>query len=427
MAALYPIRPVTEDELLVVHAVHEHAFHGGPPSDERRARLHSRFEFERIVAAYDGSTMVGTAGAYSFRMRIPGALAAVAGVTLVGVLPSHRRRGILSSLMRQQLDDVHDRGEAVAALFASEARIYGRFGYGRASWHAAFSLRGGEGELAADAPADRELRLRIADPESARAEMAKIYEAVLDERPGFFARNDTWWDRAIVDDPEDRAGASPLRCVIAEDAASPRGYGLFFGRERWDEEAFLPEGVIEVREVVTTDPAATAAIWGDLLSRDLTTEFHAAMRPVDDPLQHLLADPRRLRTRIADGLWVRLVDVGAALSKRRYACPVDVVIEVTDDGCRWNQGRWRLTAGAAGGWVPGPGTPPAGVGASCERTSEPADIALPVQALGAAYLGGTRLGPMAAAGLVTELRPGTLAPLSAALSWDPAPWCPMLF
>jgi hypothetical protein len=106
---------------------------------------------------------------------------------------------------------------------------------------------------------------------------------------------------------------------------------------------------------------------------------------------------------------------------------VDVVIEVTDDGCRWNHGRWHLTAGATGGWVPGPGTPPAGVGASCERTSEPADIALPVQALGAVYLGGTRLGPMAAAGLVTELRPGTLAPLSAALSWDPAPWCPMLF
>jgi predicted acetyltransferase len=370
--------------------------------------------------------MVGATGAYSFQMRVPGALAAVAGVSLVAVLPSHRRRGILSALMWQQLDDVHERGEAVAALFASEARIYGRFGYERASWHAGFSLRGGEGELASGAPTDGALRLRIAEPESARAELAKVYEMVLDERPGFFARNEAWWDRALADEPEYSEGATPLRCVLAEDASGPRGYALFSGRERWDGDAFLPDSVIEVREVMAADPAASAAIWGDLLSRDLTTEFRLPMRPVDDPLLHLLADPRRVRARVTDGLWVRLVDVPGALAQRRYACPVDVVIEVADDSCGWNQGRWRLTAGAAG--VPDPGTgAPAGVGATCERTIDAADIALPVRALGAAYLGGTRLGPMAAAGLVTELRPGALAPLSTALSWDPAPWCPVIF
>ena len=426
MATPYPIRVITQDELLALHHLDGHAFHAQPPSEQARARVRSRVELERTVAAFDGGTMVGAAGAYSFRMRVPGALAAVAGVTLVSVLPSHRRRGILTSLMRHQLDDVHERGEAVAALYASEARIYGRFGYERASWHAAFSLRAGEGELAAGAPADGALRLRIAEPESARAELAKVYEMVLDERPGFFARNEAWWDRVLADEPESRGGASPLRCVLAEDDSGPRGYALFSGRDRWDEDAFLPDSVIEVREVVTADPAASAAIWGDLLSRDLTTEFHLRLRPVDDPLLYLLADPRRVRARVADGLWVRLVDVGSALAQRRYASPVDVVIEVTDDSCGWNQGRWRLTAGAGGGPDPGTGTP-AGMGATCERTTDAADIALPVRALGAAYLGGTRLGPMAAAGLVTELRPGTLAPLSAALSWDPAPWCPMLF
>jgi predicted acetyltransferase len=425
MATPYPIRPITEDEVLAAHAVSEHAFHGGPQSDQARARLNARLEYDRTVAAFDAGLIVGTAGAFSFRMRVPGALAAVAGVSMVGVLPSYRRRGILSSLMRQQLDDVHERGEAVAALIASEAGIYGRFGYGRASWHAGFSLRAGEGELARDAPTDDALRLRIAEPEAARAELAKVYEMMLDERPGFFARNDSWWDRVLADEPQERGGASPLRCVVAEDAASPRGYALFSGRERWDEDAFLPEGVIEVREAVTADPAAAAAIWGDLLSRDLTTEFHAGMRPVDDPLLHLLADPRRVRARVTDGLWVRLVDVAGALTQRRYASPVDVVIEVADDGCTWNQGRWRLTTGAAGTSAHGAGA--AGLGATCERTGDPADIALPVRALSAAYLGGTRLGPMAAAGLVTELRPGTLAPLSTALSWDPAPWCPMIF
>jgi predicted N-acetyltransferase YhbS len=185
MAVRYPIRPITEGELFAAHAVSEHAFHGGPQSDQARARLHARVEYDRTVAAFDGSLIVGTAGAFSFRMRVPGALAAVAGVTMVGVLPSHRRRGILSSLMRQQLDDVRERGEAVAALIASEAGIYGRFGYGRASWHAGFSLRAGEGALAPDAPSDDALRLRIAEPEAARAELTKVYEMVLDERPGF--------------------------------------------------------------------------------------------------------------------------------------------------------------------------------------------------------------------------------------------------
>jgi len=423
MTTAYPIRVITQDELPALHHMDEHAFHGQPLSEQARARVRSRVELERTVAAFDGGTMVGAATAFSFRMRVPGALAAVAGVSLVSVLPSHRRRGILTSLMRHQLDDVHERGEAVAALYASEARIYGRFGYERASWHAGFSLRAGEGELAAGAPTDRALRLRIAEPESARAELAKVYEMVLDQRPGCFARSEAWWDRALADEPESRGSATPLRCVLAEDASGPRGYALFSGRQRWDEDAFLPDSVIEVREDMTADPAASTAIWGDLLSRDLTTEFYLPMRPVDDPLLYLLADPRRVRTRVSDGLWVRLVDVAGALTQRRYACPVDVVIEVADDSCGWNQGRWRLTAGA-----PDPGTGgPAGVGATCERTTDAADIALPVRALGAAYLGGTRLGPMAAAGLVTELRPGTLAALSTALSWDPAPWCPMIF
>ena len=423
MATPYPIRPITEDELLPFRAVDEHAFHGGPLSDRQRARLQARLEYDRTAAAFDGGTIIGTAGAYSFRMRVPGALAAVAGVTLVAVLPSYRRRGVLSSLMRRQLDGLHERGEAVAALFASEAAIYGRFGYGPASWQAAYSLRAGEGRLAPGAPTDGGLRLRIAEPESARAELAKVYEVVLDERPGVFARSDAWWDRALADEPEDRDGASPLRCVLAEDAAGPRGYVLFSGRGRWDEETFLPDGAIDLRELFATDPPATAALWGDLLSRDLTSEFRAWLRPVDDPLLHLLADSRRLRTRISEGLWVRLVDVPRALAQRRYASPVDVVIEVTDELCAWNQGRWRLTAGN----VPEAGGPAPGVAATCEPANAPADVALPVRALGAAYLGGTRLGPMAAAGLVAELRPGTLAPLSAALAWDPAPWCPMMF
>jgi predicted acetyltransferase len=282
-------------------------------------------------------------------------------------------------------------------------------------------MRGGEATLAAAAPAGDGLLLRLADPASVRAELAKVYDLVLAERPGVFARGDGWWDR-VLDSGDDHA-APPLRCLLAEDDAGPRGYALYTAAQRWDEPWFLADSSIDVREVMVTDPAATAALWGDLLTRDLVTEFTAGMRPVDDPLLHLLADPRRLRMHVSDGLWVRLVDVGAALAQRRYASPVEVVSEVTDDLCPQNRGRWHLatTGSAADGW-PADGWP-----AACERTAAEPDVIAPVNALGAVYLGGTRLGLLARAGQVAQTRPGAIAALSTALSWEPAPWCPLIF
>ncbi len=417
--AIYPIRPVAEDELAGFLAVDQHASHGTPLSERAHANLLARLEFDRTLAALDGDTIIGTAGVFSFQMRVPGAMAAVAGVSLVAVLPSHRRQGILSALMGRQLADVNERDEAVAVLFCSESGIYGRYGYGRASWQAAYRLQRGEGALAPGAPADPGLRLRIAEPRSARAELAKVYDLALAERPGLYARTEPWWDRLLTDLHSDGGSSRPIRCLLAEDDWGPRGYAVFTSAEGWDEEAGLPEGVLEVSEAIAADPAATAALWGNLLSQDLLSEFHARMRPVDDPLLYLLADPRRVRSVVSDGLWIRLVDVGSALTQRHYACPVDVVIEVADELCPQNAGRWRLATEA--------GATPAGFRATCERTTVPADVMLPVRALGAAYLGGTRLRAMAKAGLVTEATPGSLAALSTAMSWEPAPWCPMTF
>ncbi len=337
-----------------------------------------------------------------------------AGVSWVAVLPTHRRRGILRSLMRQQLADIRDRGEALAVLWAAEAVIYGRYGYGQASWTHAYTVRRGEGALAVDAPADPALRLRITEVEQARAELGKVYEAVFETRPGFFRRNDAWWDRYLADPPAQRHGQSPLRCVLAEDDAGPRGYSLYSARGGWDEDTFLPEGSITVRELLATDPAASAALWGDLLSRDLTTELHARLRPVDDPVQFQLADPRRLRTVVSDALWARITDLPAALTQRRYACPVEVVLHVRDRVLPDNAGRWRLRVDESGQ-------------ASCDPVDADADVSLDIAALGAAYLGGTRLGALAAAGRVSQLRAGALGQLSAAMAWDPAPWCPVIF
>jgi predicted acetyltransferase len=253
----YPIRPIREDEYDAFHLVDEHAFQSGPPSEARGADELARFEFDRSLAAFDGDTPVGIAAAYTFQMSVPGAVVPAAGVTWVSVFSTHRRRGILTSMMRRQLSDIRGRGEAIAALWASEAGIYGRYGYGRASWHATFVIRSGEGRMTPQIPTDDALRLRLADPQAVRAELAKAYEAALERRPGFFARNDAWWTHVLFDEAESSAGRSPLRCLIAEDDHGPRGYALYHGKEGWDDGTFLPNFIVDVCELVAACASST--------------------------------------------------------------------------------------------------------------------------------------------------------------------------
>jgi predicted acetyltransferase len=419
----YPIRPVSSEEFDAFHTVDMHAFHGSPLSPEERQLVVSHLEFDRSLAAFDGDAPVGTAGAYSFQLSVPGSAALpAAGVTWVSVLPSHRRRGVLSSMMRRQLADVRDRGELLAVLWASESVIYSRFGYGRAMWHADFTLHRGEGTLAFAGQADGGLRLRLVDPMAVLPELGKVYDAVLPSRPGFIARDESWWQRTVYDPPDRRQGTSPLHCVLAEDDGGPRGYALYSAVSRWDSDTGLPDGTLTVREMVGADAAASAALAADLLGRDLTTEFRLRGRPVDDPLLYQLADPRRARPRLKDALWVRIIDVPGALARRRYSAPADLVLEVRDKLLPVNAGRWRLTTGEAaldGG----------GFSATCVAASaaDEADVVLDVTELGAAYLGGTTVSALAGAGLVTEGRSGAVRQLSTALSWDPAPWCPVNF
>src|SRR5579863_10104182 len=203
----YPIRPVSPEEFDAFHTVDMHAFNGSPLSAEERLLVVSHLEFDRSLAAFDGDAPVGTAGAYTFQLAVPGsAVLPAAGVTWVSVLPSHRRRGVLSTMMRRQLADIAGRGEPLAVLWAPESGIYGRFGYGRAMWHADFVLHRGEGVLgpfSASVSGDG-VRLRLAEPASVLPEMAKVYDAVLPSRPGFIARSESWWQRTIYDPAERR-------------------------------------------------------------------------------------------------------------------------------------------------------------------------------------------------------------------------------
>ncbi|HET7012710.1 MAG TPA: GNAT family N-acetyltransferase [Streptosporangiaceae bacterium] len=414
MNASYPIRPIAMSELPQFMRVGEHAFNSNWPQDQVMAWEKMVFEVDRSLAAFDGDEIVGTATAISFDLTVPGGgQVGVAGVTGVSVLPSHRRQGVLSSLMNRQLADVAAGSEPVAALFASESVIYGRYGYGVATRHLHYTIKRGETLL--PAPANRP-RLRICEPKDAVGSLKPLYDAVQATRPGMLTRHKAYWDVALADPEFIRDGSGPERCLVAEDETGPRGYALYSVKPKWSSSG-LPDGELYVQELFALDRDTALTLWADLFSRDLVGEIGVRSRPLDDPLLHELADPRRTRAIILDGLYIRLVDLPVALTSRSYSSAVDVVIEVTDDRLPANAGRWHLTAGG----------PADGVKPTCERTTAEPDLVMPVVALGSAYLGGTRLGSLADAGVVAEVRPGALMALSTAMWWDPAPWAPTSF
>ncbi len=406
------LRPLTENDYSAWIRVDEEAFGNAIPA-HRREQVKELVEFDRSLGAFEGDQLVGGTCVCSFTMTVPGGPIPVAGVTAVGVLPSHRRRGVLSAPMTRQLSDIRERGETVAALYASEAAIYGRFGYGRAADNLFFDIPTHGSAFVKQAPSDPALRLRVVDPAEARGIFEKVFEAVLDSRPGLYARTPACWNVVLSDHEADQGGAGPLRAVVVEDDEGPRGYALFRIKPNFTRHG-LPDGELSLNELYGLDPAAYALLWRHVLDRDLVSRVKVFQRPVDDPLIHLLAEPRQLNAGWLDELWVRLVDVEGALTARRYAAPVDVVIEVEDTFCPWNARRWRLTADTSGArCVPADGTA--------------ADLSLPVSVLGAAYLGGRPLAAPQAAGLVREWRAGAVRELSTAMSWDPAPWTGLVF
>ncbi|OUC97984.1 GNAT family N-acetyltransferase, partial [Streptomyces swartbergensis] len=355
-------------------------FGGVPESAEERELWNSLTEFDRSLGVWDGDDCVGTAGAFRFRLTVPGgASVPAAGVTMVSVAATHRRRGVLTSMMRRQLDDVRAWGEPLAVLTASEPAIYGRFGYGIAAFHLNAGIDTSRVRLSSLPAGTDEVRLRYVVPADV-VDVVDVCEAVyarlVPSRPGMLARQPGWERLGVLDPESDRDGASPLQCVLAERDGETVGYARYRVKPGWEPAG--PNGSVIVENSAALDPAADAAMLRFLFGFDLTSTLVMRGRPVDDAWQHLVSDIRRCQPRLRDSLHVRLVDVGAALEARTYQAPVDVVFEVEDAFCPWNAGRWRLSGDAKG--------------ASCARTADAADVALSVRELGAAYLGGVSLG-----------------------------------
>ena len=398
------VRPCRPEELRAGLAPIFH-YSGRAPTQEAAENIGRVLPAERLHAAWEDGAVVGAAGAFPFDLTIPGGHVAAAGVTLVGVLPTHRRRGILRSMMRAQLDAVHERGEPVAYLWASENQIYARYGYGVASLQGEIDLP--RAHAAFGEPLERRGRIRLLDKAEAAEALPPIYHHVAAETPGMFARSPDWWETRLLSDPDwFRRGRGEMQRALLELDGEPAGYALY--RPNLSFEYGSSTGELDVVEALGTSPRAVAELWRFLLDVDWMERIKASLLPADHPLLLLLADPRRLHFTLVDGIMVRLVDVGAALAARAYAGEGSVVAEVRDTFCPWNEGRWLL-------------------GPEAGRTDAEPELRLDVSALGSAYLGGFTFAELARAGRVEELVEGAVARADELFRVDRAPWCPEIF
>ncbi len=334
------IRSPGEDELRAAMQAGEAAF-GGEQREEEFERFSKMLPLDRWFAAYDGGRPVGTATSFPFRLTVPGGELAAGGVTWVGVLPSHRRRGILRELMKRQLEDLRDRGEPLAILYSSEPLIYGRFGYGVAAPSvemdgetARFAYRDDPGPTGS---------VRIIDAEEALRVLPPVYDAVRGEVPGFVARDSEVWKLTRLADPEHwRRGAGPKFFAVIEFDGKPVGYAIYRSS---------------------------------------------------------------LHLKVFEGLWLRFVDLEAALAGRTYVGDDAVVVDVRDAFCPWNAGRWRI-------------------GPTVERTDDEAELELDTTDLASAYLGAFTFNELGAAQRVRELKPGALQRATDLFRTSRPPYCP---
>jgi predicted acetyltransferase len=374
------------------------------PTEERMERFSKNLPIERMHAVWEDGSIVGGGGAFPFELTVPGAIVPTAGVTVVGTYPTHRRRGVLSRLMRAQLDDVHERGEPLALLWASEETIYGRFGYGMASFCGEITVPREYSMFAR--PLEREGTLRFVDAQEALELFPRVWDKVRRTTPGMLGRTRNWWElRILFEQPGAEGG--PKRFVVLERGGRPDGYAIYRHKPRFTDGS--ADSDVNVLEAIALDGRPTAELWRYLFDIDWSARTTASLLPVDHPLFQLLAYPRRMQFRVGDGLWARLVDVGAALSARGYATGGAVVFDVTDAFCPWNEGRWRLADGTA------------------KRTTASPQLRCDVTALGAVYLGGFTFSQLVRGGRLEELRRGAAARADAMFASAPAPWCPEIF
>jgi predicted acetyltransferase len=397
----FDIRVLGDDELRPANVVFREALHDEPHDDEKWATWVKAYEPGRTYGAFAGDTVIGTVASIGAAMTVPGgASVPMAAVTAVGVRTDYRRQGALTAMMRRQLEDLT---EPLAALHASEPTIYGRYGYGLGTIGRTFKVNVKRGRLRDDVPTAGTVRLVSGD--EAQAVLPVAYPPLQANRPGMMSRPPSWW----VINYERRLKHDYLRVAVhrGEDEAvdgwlAYRPGGLTPGDVR------TGSGLV-VLDFQAASQAVANDLWRFLLGVDLVEEVSAYYRPLDDPIEAMLVDLFAVRSEPEDELWVRVVDVPAALAARTYGPADPVVVEIVDTLLPNNSGRYVIS--------------PQGT----ERTGAPAAITMTVETLGMVYLGTWRPSDLAAIGRLTAHDPAALAATDRLFATDRPSWCGSLF
>jgi predicted acetyltransferase len=400
------LRPIKEEEFEAFWRAGSSAFGNTTLEniDDERAII----DFDLTLAGFDGEDIVSTTAFFAYDLSVPGAQVPAAGITWVGVRPTHRRKGLLTQMMDRQLKDVHERNIPVAILWASESLIYPRFGYGNGALGAELRIARGYTDFAD--PVQPAGRCRLVSRDEALATWPVLYAKRAVVQPGMHSRSETWWNHhSLAKQDPDKAKEATFYVQYEEDGA-PLGYVRYTVRSDWNDN--FPDGKLSVEELISLTDSAYAALWHYIFGIDLISTYEAPKCRVDEPLFWMLAEPRRLVTRIYDALWVRLVDVPAALEVRGYANEGSIVLDVDDPFCPWNTGRYELQAGPEG--------------AACKATSAKPDLTLTASDLAALYLGGATARTLAQAGRV-DGDPDAIARADDLFRWNVTPWCPEVF
>ena len=404
------LRQPAEDELLAWSKPIAAAF-GEIISDEEFEFERVQLEPDRVIGAVAGDSWIGTGAAYSLRLTVPGGEVGAAAITMIGVAPSHTRRGVLRQMMRWLLDQALERGEPVAVLWATESAIYQHFGYGMGTLQASFEIDRARVQFAR--PAEPLGRVRLLNVDEAVTLLPPIYEARRPSAPGWVSRSETKWRHEMLADPEFmRRSNGPKFIAVLEVDGVPRGYALYRVKNDWDERG--PNSTLLVMEVIGVDAAAERAVWEWIFRVDLVSRVKAWRGSPTHPLMLQLTEPRRLGMIVREGVWLRILDVAAALEGRRYAGPSAISFDLTDEFYPSNAGRLRLDAAGDGS-------------ASVTPFTGSPDLTLDISDLAAVYLGAFSFADLARAGRVGECRPGAVGDADRLFATGVTPWCSTMF
>jgi predicted acetyltransferase len=398
------VRALNPDEYRAANTLFRGSMHYGPTSDEAWAVRGDTYDDGRVLGAFRDGTLVGTALSNAGQLSVPGGgLLPMAMVTGVGVRADQTRRGVVSAIMRAQLTGIP---EPVATLRASEAVIYGRFGYGVATRGRTVRITKRKAVFRPTVPAGGTVRIMPVFDAGVQELLSSLYDAISVRRPGWAARPDAWWSAMRLWSAENK---ERTMAAVHTGPDGDDGFAVYTVRRDRDDQSTL-----HVQGLFGADDAVWAALWRFLVGMDLVDVVQGDYRALDEPVEELFTDRRAVETtQLEDETWLRLVDAPAALAARTFdelgTGAGSVVIEVHDRFLPANSGRYRIGDGPA---MP---------------VDEPAELTMDVDVLGQLYLGDVAPSELARAGRVSVVKSDALRVADRLFAVTGSPWCGTFF